>query len=334
MSQALSIKSHSHVSIVGIYLANAIHYPPLFLESRLRLDLKLLCSRISLVSLVFSFLVSLVLSLLVLSLVLSVLRCLIPTFLSRSYPSSESVYRLVFLLRLYVLWNFGLFWISVLNVQSEGKVCFKEGKGRSQLLYQLSLGHETVILFWTLSIPIQQKKKLSRVTYGYLFIVLSQRSVSITRFKVRIRLALLSFSNVSLLVLCQSFYLRNYMNLVSRPYGLLVLWLSSQCRCPVDFPSSPLRRYPTPQVNAPYATASYCPPCTNPKPARPRNALPFVLLFTGLFLLLSLKVLGRMEGFKEERSVSTPRASNQFCLTCCITFLLQTISIKASEIPL
>ena len=41
----LSIKSHSHVSIVGIYLANAIHYPPLFLESRLRLDLKLLCSR-------------------------------------------------------------------------------------------------------------------------------------------------------------------------------------------------------------------------------------------------------------------------------------------------
>jgi len=67
---------------------------------------------------------------------------------------------------------------------------------------------------------------------------------------------------------------------------------------------------------------------------RPRGALPFVLLFTGLFLLLSLKVLGRMEGFKEGRSVSTPRASSQFCLTCCITFLLQTKSIKAPEIPL
>jgi len=157
---------------VGIYLANAIHYTPLFLESRLRLDLKLLCSRISLVSLVFSFLVSLgfslVLSLLVLSLVLSVLRCLIPTFLSRSYPSSESVYRLVFLLRLYVLWNFGLFWISVLNVQSEGKVCFKEGKGWSQLLYQLSLGHGKLLSCSGLSqspskTPTKKKKKISSV---------------------------------------------------------------------------------------------------------------------------------------------------------------------------
>jgi len=44
---------------------------------------------------------------------------------------------------------FGLFWISVLNVQSEGKVYFKEGKGRSQLLYQLSLGHGN--LFWALN---------------------------------------------------------------------------------------------------------------------------------------------------------------------------------------
>jgi len=71
---------------------------------------------------------------------------------------------------------------------------------------------------------------------------------------------------------------------------------------------------------------------TEPRP-RPQSALPFALLFTGLFLLLSMKVLGRMEGFKGGRSVSTPRASSQFFLTC-ITFLLQTKSIKAPEIPL
>src|SRR5271154_3764323 len=47
-------------------------------------------------------------------------------------------------------------------------------------------------------------------------------------------------------------------------YGRLVLSLPSQCRWPLDVPSSPLRRYAAPQINALYATASYCPPCTNP----------------------------------------------------------------------
>jgi hypothetical protein len=122
---------------------------------------------------------------------------------------------------------FGLFWISVLNAQSEGKVCFKEGKGWSQLLYQLSLGHGKLLscsgLSQSPSKTPTKKKSLRfclcsfRVTYGYLFIVLSQRLVSITRFKVGIRLALLSFSNVPfLMVLCQSSRLRKYMNLVSR----------------------------------------------------------------------------------------------------------------------
>jgi hypothetical protein len=78
---------------------------------------------------------------------------------------------------------------------------------------------------------------------------------------IGIRLALLScFASPTrlLMVLCQSFYLRKYMNLVPVTiyYDLLILSLSSQCRWPLDVPSSPLRRYPAPQVNALYATAS------------------------------------------------------------------------------
>ena len=69
----LSIKSHRRVSIVGICLANVIRL--LFSESR-------------------SSSWSVFISSLVLSLVLCVPRSLIPAFLSRSYPSSESVYRL------------------------------------------------------------------------------------------------------------------------------------------------------------------------------------------------------------------------------------------------
>jgi len=63
----------------------------------------------------------------------------------------------LFLVRLYVLWNFVLFWISVLNVQSEGKVCFKERKGRSQLVPAVTRSRKTVILFWALSIPHPKK---------------------------------------------------------------------------------------------------------------------------------------------------------------------------------
>jgi hypothetical protein len=89
---------------------------------------------------------------------------------------------------------------------------------------------------------------------------------------------------------------------------LLLLFENSNADAAAPSSSAILLRYSEPQ----------------PRP-RPRSVLPFVLLFTGLFLLLLLKVLGRMEGFKEGRSVSTPRASNQFCLTCCITFLLQNL---------
>src|SRR5271168_1606538 len=71
------------------------------------------------------------------------LRCQ-SRFQSHSQSQSQSRFPVTFVCSVefwIVLDCFGLFWISVLNVQSEGKVYFKEGKGRSQLLYQLSLGH-------------------------------------------------------------------------------------------------------------------------------------------------------------------------------------------------
>jgi hypothetical protein len=103
-----------------------------------------------------------------------------PCVLSHSYPSSESVYRLpgmyvissrqlnlssnqyqVTVSCLFswygcmrgILYCFGFNWISSFNVQSEGKVCFKEGKGRSQLLYQLLLGHGKLLSCSGLSQP-------------------------------------------------------------------------------------------------------------------------------------------------------------------------------------
>jgi len=49
-----------------------------------------------------------------------------------------------------------------------------------------------------------------------------------------------------------------------------------------------------------------------------------LVLFHGVYyclLLLEVRRLGRMEGFKEGRSVSTPRASNQSCFAIRVTFL-------------
>jgi hypothetical protein len=110
----------------------------------------------------------------------------------------------------------------------------------------------------------------------------------------------------------------------------------SSCRCQINVAGLWIFRHrlsddiPLPKVNARYATASYCPPCTNPKTDSkallfcsailnpdPEMHCLFALLFTGFILLLALKVLGRMEGFKEGRSVSTSRASKSHIYMPC-----------------
>ena len=73
--------------------------------------------------------------------------------------------------------------------------------------------------------------------------------------------------------------------------------------------------------------------CCTWSSSTPNPAMPLISLFTGFFCFktcfLSLKVLGRMEGFKEGRSVST-HASSRCYFTLCIALW----SIKAAEIPL
>jgi hypothetical protein len=99
-----------------------------------------------------------------------------------------------------ILYCFGFNWISSFNIQSEGKVCFKEGKGRSQLLYQLPLGHGKLLSCSGLSqspiqSPIQKKSLFGSLSVRRFFVYCPvttlglPHSVFVIRSEVRIRLA-------------------------------------------------------------------------------------------------------------------------------------------------
>jgi hypothetical protein len=127
-----------------------------------------------------------------------------------------------------ILCCFGLFWIVLdfgFTFNRKGRSVLKKGRdGRNSCTSCHSVTENCYPVLDSLNPhpkPQQKKKKSlrfclcsSRVTYGYLFIVLSQRSVSINRFKVRICLAS-SHCCTNLYPLCIHVSLQSY-------HGILV----------------------------------------------------------------------------------------------------------------
>jgi hypothetical protein len=143
--------------------------------------------------------------------------------------------RVTFLCSVEFLYYFGFNWISVLNVQSEGKVCFKEGKGQSQLLYQLSLGHgkllscsglsQSPILNFFFSATVSVRPVIS----GHLFTVVSECSVSVTQFYLDSRSCSLSPVAFSGSVSTLNLYGRRQYSVTRLCLGLVFIYYSMVC---------------------------------------------------------------------------------------------------------